>query len=131
MLGQIDSPQATSALAVLAVFNTRPNVRGRAASTLVRRDPRDYVGRLIGLIRKPFKYQVRPVNGPGSVGELFVEGERFNVRRLYEFQPITDPTMLATVVQPSVPFDPFGAQYLLEASGGPAAPGADTKSSIR
>jgi len=86
MLGQIDSPEATSALAVLAVFNTRPNVRGRAASTLARRDPRDYVGRLIGLIRKPFKYQVRPVNGPGSTGELFVEGERFNVRRLYEFQ---------------------------------------------
>jgi tetratricopeptide (TPR) repeat protein len=124
LLGQIDSPAATSALAVLAVFNTRPNVRGRAASTLVRRDPRDYVGQLIGLIRKPFKYQVRPVNGPGSVGELFVEGERFNVRRLYEFQPINDPTMLRLLSQPSVPFDSFGAQYLLAAlrrSGGALA----------
>ena len=122
LLGQIDSPTATSALAVMAVFNTRPNVRSRAASTLVRRDPRDYVGQLIGLIRKPFKYQVRPVNGPGSVGELFVEGERFNVRRLYEFQPINDPTMLRLLSQPSVPFDSFGAQYLLAASGGPVAP---------
>ena len=26
---------------------------------------------------------MRPVAGPGSRGELFVEGERFNVRRLY------------------------------------------------
>jgi hypothetical protein len=123
MLGQIDSPQATSALAVLAVFNTRPNVRGRAASTLVRRDPRDYVGRLIGLIRKPFKYQVRPVNGPGSTGELFVEGERFNVRRLYEFQPVTNQAVLDRLNSLSVPFDPFAAQNLVLASAAPGTTG--------
>ena len=116
MLGQIDSPEATSALAVLAIFNTRPVVRGLAASTLARRDPRDYAGRLIGLIRKPFKYTVRPVNGPGSVGELFVEGERFNVRRLYEFQPITNPNLLQRMQTSSVPFDPFSLQNVMMAS---------------
>jgi hypothetical protein len=121
MLGQIDSPEATSALAALAVFNTRPVVRGRAASTLVRRDPRDYVGRLIGLIRKPFKYTVRPVNGPGSVGELFVEGERFNVQRLYELQPIADPARFQRFYTSSIPFDPFSVQNILMAS---AASGA-------
>jgi Pretoxin HINT domain/HEAT repeats len=116
MLGQIDSPEATSALAVLAVFNTRPIVRGLAASTLARRDPRDYVGRLISLVRKPFKYTVRPVNGPGSVGELFVEGERFNVRRLYELQGIENPARLQRFYPSSVPFDPFSMQNVLMAS---------------
>jgi len=121
MLGQVDSPQATSALAVLAVFNTHPNVRGRAASTLARRDPRDYVGRLIGLIRKPFKYQVRPVNGPGTTGELFVEGERFNVRRRYEFLPVTNQSVLDRLNSLSVPFDPFSAQNLVLAAAGAGA----------
>jgi Pretoxin HINT domain len=116
MLGQIDSPEATSALAVLAVFNTRPIVRGLAASTLARRDPRDYVGRLISLVRKPFKYTVRPVNGPGSVGELFVEGERFNVQRLYELQAIENPARLQRFYTSSVPFDPFSVQNILMAS---------------
>jgi HEAT repeats len=82
MLGQIDGPSASIALAALAVFNTSAQVRQRATETLARRDPRDVVGRLIGLIRKPFKYQVRPSNGPGSTGVLFVEGERFNVQRI-------------------------------------------------
>ncbi len=38
---------------------------------------------MIGLLRKRVKYEVRPVGGPGSPGVLFVEGERFNVQRLY------------------------------------------------
>ena len=62
----------------------RPNVRGEAIETLTHRDPRDVVGRLIAMIHKPYKYQVRPVNGPGSPGELFVEGERFNIQRFYQ-----------------------------------------------
>ena len=41
-------------------------VRRRAIETLTRRDPRDVVGRLISLIHKPFKYQVRHVIGPGG-----------------------------------------------------------------
>jgi hypothetical protein len=31
----------------------------------------------------PIKYEVRPVGGPGSPGVLFVEGQRFNVQRVY------------------------------------------------
>ena len=58
--------------------------------------------RLIGLIRKPFKYQVRPVAGPGSTGVLFVEGEKFNVQRVYRSMPI-NPSLL-----------PSGAQSLSE-----------------
>ena len=55
---------------------------------LALRDPRDVVGRLITLVRRPYKYEVRTGNGPGSVGELVVDGERFDLRRLYQFPTI-------------------------------------------
>ncbi len=52
MLGQIDGPTASNALAALAIFNPSPEVRARATETLARRDPRDVIGRLIGLIKQ-------------------------------------------------------------------------------
>ncbi len=84
MLGQIDGPAASNALAALALYNPSAQVRARATETLNRRDPRDIVGRLVYLVRKPFKYEVERIGGPGTVGELFVEGERFNIRRFYQ-----------------------------------------------
>lgn len=117
MLGQIDGPVASTSLAAIAVFNASGKVRGRAAETLMRRDPRDVVDRLIGVVRKPFKFQVRLVNGPGSPGELFVEGEKFNVRRLYTMTPV-DPTQIpARIFSADVPFDPFSSSNLLMAAG--------------
>ena len=88
VLGQIDSPGSTRALAMLAVFSESAEVRGKATETLQRRDPRDFVGFLVGLIRDPIKYQVKPVGGPGSPGALFVNGKQFNVQRLYEPPPM-------------------------------------------
>ncbi len=83
MLGQIDGPRAAAALATMALFFPDGAPRSRAVETLGRRDPRDIVGRLIALIRKPYTYKVRPIYGMGSVGELFVEGETSNVYRAY------------------------------------------------
>ena len=84
MLGQIEGPSASNGLAVLAVFSPRTEVRRRATETLETGAIRaTSSGELIGLVHKPYKYQVRHVNGPGSPGELFVEGERFNVQRFY------------------------------------------------
>jgi tetratricopeptide (TPR) repeat protein len=112
MLGQIDGPTATNALAALAIFSADPEVRNRATGTLKHRDPRDVVGRLITMIHKPFKYQVRPVNGPGSPGELFVEGERFNIQRFYENLQIVPMSRLFT---PDIPFNPFSTANILTA----------------
>jgi tetratricopeptide (TPR) repeat protein len=116
MLGQIDGPSASNGLAVLAVFSPIAEVRRRAIETLTRRDPRDVVGRLIGLIHKPYKYQVRHVNGPGSPGELFVEGERFNIQRFY--QNITNGAWLSMgrIFTPDIPFDPFSFRNLVLAT---------------
>jgi Pretoxin HINT domain len=116
MLGQIDGPSASNGLAVMAVFSPAAEVRGRATETLARRDPRDVIGRLIGLVQKPYKYQVRHVNGPGSPGELFVEGERFNIQRFYQNQTPTFMLNQGRIYSPDVPFDPFNLRNLMLAT---------------
>ena len=119
MLGQIDGPSASNGLAALAIFSPSSEVRRRATETLKGRDPRDVVGKLIGLVKKPYKYQVRHVNGPGSPGELFVEGEKFNIQRLYvnPTNPM-DAYVLAMgrIFTPDVPFDPFNVRNLILAT---------------
>jgi hypothetical protein len=100
LFAQIDAPAASRALALLAVSSPSAEVRRTATEILARRDPRDFVGLVIGLLRKPIKYQVRPVNGPGSIGAVFVEGERFNVRRLYR-SPALPADTLAVLANPA------------------------------
>jgi tetratricopeptide (TPR) repeat protein len=113
MLGQIDGPSASNALAAIAVFSPAAEARRRAIETLTRRDPRDFVGRLVGMIRKPFKYEVRRPNGPRSPGELFVEGERYNIRRFYQNESRTDAIDRGRLFfTPDVPFNPFSLQNL-------------------
>jgi len=88
VFGHIDAPDASRGLAALAVFGASPEVRRAAAETLTRRDRRDYLDLLIGALRDPIRYEVRPVGGPGSPGALFVHGKRFNVQRLYAPPPV-------------------------------------------
>ena len=132
MLGQIDGPTASNGLAALAVLSPAAEVRRRAIETLTRRDPRDVVGRLIGLIHKPYKYQVRHVNGPGQPGELFVEGERFNIQRLYQNQARAPALEQGRLFTPDVPFDPFSARNIAMATmtGYTANPAALTFTTI-
>jgi hypothetical protein len=123
MFGQIDGPSASSALAALAILSPSPDVRAQALQTLLRRDPRDVVGRLIGLLHKPYKYDVRRSGGAGSPDVLFIEGERFSIQRLYENQS-PDVALQAAggrIYSPDVPFDPFSIQNGIMASGAWAA----------
>ncbi len=83
LLGQVDAPAASRALAALAVLPKAAEVRRAAVETLRQRDPRDFVRLWIGLVRKPIRYEVKPVGGPGMPGTLMVEGQRANVRRVY------------------------------------------------
>ncbi len=107
LLGQVDSPSASRALAGLAVLSKSAEIRRIAVETLRRRDPRDFVRLWIALIRKPIKFEVRPVGGPGSPGVLFVEGEKANLKRLY-----SPPTM------PNVPI-PQGTRVSYDNNGLP------------
>lgn len=83
ILGRIDSPQSTQRLAQIALLGASEESRRAARETLRHRDPRDYAPHLIKQLRELIRYEVRPVSGPGSTGVLYVEGSRFNVRRLY------------------------------------------------
>ncbi|SIO58322.1 Pretoxin HINT domain-containing protein [Singulisphaera sp. GP187] len=122
MLGQIDAGTASRALATLSVFGKSAEVRRVATETLKRRDPRDFVTLLVELLRDPIKYEVRPVNGPGSQGVLFIEGKQFNVRRVYTTQPIPFERIPPRLFDSSIPFEPFTPQNLWLANGAPGAP---------
>jgi hypothetical protein len=88
LLGQIDAPTASRALATVAVFGASAEVRQASIEKLRTRDASDFMALWVGMIRKPFKLEVQHVGGPGSPGVLFVEGEQFNVRRLYDAPPL-------------------------------------------
>ena len=87
LLGQIDAPSASRALASLAVMGATGDVRGRTADALVKRDPREFAGVLFSVIRDPIEYEVREVDGPGKPGELYVHGQRMNRRFFYAAPP--------------------------------------------
>ena len=107
LLGQVEGPTASNALAALAVFNPSVEVRRQATNALGRRDPRDVVGRLINLINRPYKYKVQPGNGPGSSGVLLVDGETFDIRRFYYFPRydarLAPATMSLPIMTPTLP----------------------------
>ena len=85
LFSQIEGPAASFGLALMAIDRSSPDVRERAARALQFRDPRDLIGRLIALIHKPYKYEVKPATTPGTPGLLFVDGECFDLQRFYRF----------------------------------------------
>jgi hypothetical protein len=89
---RIDAPGASRAMAMLAVFSPFPAIRQESKEILRRRDPRDFAGLLVGLMGDPVKYTVKQVGGPGTPGELLVEGQEANVRRVYT--PLAPPTLM-------------------------------------
>ena len=63
LLSQIEGPSASFFLAVLALHGRSPAVTERAALALARRDPRDVIGRLIGLVHRPLQVPGRAGSG--------------------------------------------------------------------
>uniref|UniRef100_UPI00301CF597 hypothetical protein n=1 Tax=Paludisphaera sp. TaxID=2017432 RepID=UPI00301CF597 len=92
VLSRIEGPEASLALATLAVYSPHAALRSDAAALLQRRDPREFAGFLALQLRDEVKYKVKPVEGPGSQGELLVEGDDAHVRRVY--RPMQAPQIL-------------------------------------
>jgi len=88
VLGRIDAPASSRALADLAVDAATADVRKAAAETLRRRDPNDFFARLIDRLLDPVRYKVRPVGGPGESGEIRIEGDRVDLARVYTAPPL-------------------------------------------
>ena len=83
VLTRMDKPISSKVLALVAVYGKTTDVRRRAIDILRARPSDDFLDLLVGLMIDPFKYEVKPVGGPGSPGVLFVEGEKFKVNRFY------------------------------------------------
>ncbi len=138
VLGQIDSPGASRALAMLALSSPSAEVRQHASRTLTRRNPRNFAPFLVGLFRDPIKYEVKKVKGPGSHGELLVKNKDANVKRIYtplEMPTVSmlpsdrmgvdangQPVIFRPISQFSMPITPAAAADLMFGTGGPAVP---------
>jgi hypothetical protein len=115
LLGQIDSANATRAMALLAVRTKSKEVRTSVIQQLKRRDFRDVASFLVTLLRDRildpdfasdpilYRFQLQPIgaDGFGSQGILLVKGPRYSVVRSYSVdetygersvsQLVTDP----------------------------------------
>jgi hypothetical protein len=105
MLGQIDCPSSSHTLAALALFSRSRDVQKSAIEQLKRRDPRDFVDAMIGLMRHPLKVEVRQIGPADQPGVLIVEGEKSRAKRIYEVPQVVAPNL-------------FGPGYVVTQSDG-------------
>jgi hypothetical protein len=68
LLGQIEGPIASKAIAVLAVYGKSSNVRRHATELLRGRPAEEFLDMLVAFMKDLLKYEVKPVGGPGSPG---------------------------------------------------------------
>jgi hypothetical protein len=87
LLGQVDDPLSSRAIADQAVWTRFDSVRRAAIKVLKKRPPRDYAGKLVEMIHGTIRYQVQPVSGPNSRGALAIEAPRFRMLRTYDVPP--------------------------------------------
>ncbi|WP_422931832.1 sigma-70 family RNA polymerase sigma factor [Singulisphaera sp. PoT] len=93
VLGQIESPASTKALALLAMAGSGATVQRAACETLARRDHHEALGLLVSLLRDPepnrksvvYRFQMLPIGalGPASPGVTFIEGRKGNLLQFY------------------------------------------------
>jgi hypothetical protein len=83
LLLRIETPSSSKVIALIAVYGKTKEIRRGAIEELRTRKSEEYLELLTGLMTDEHKYEVRQVGGPGSTGILFVEGQKFNVRRFY------------------------------------------------
>jgi hypothetical protein len=120
ILGQIEAPGSSRGLALLGLFSPSASVRQACAEMLRRRDPREFAGLLVAMIRNPVKYKVRPVGGPGSPGVLMVEGSQADTQRQYSpppspsYIPAFNDTVFPDANGQPVIYHPLGYYALME-----------------
>lgn len=86
LLSRIDCPASSHALAAMSLSDRWPEVPPFAIRELKRRDPRDYMGAMIGLMRHPVKYYLNPIPPRCTAGMLVILGEHTRTERIYEVQ---------------------------------------------
>jgi hypothetical protein len=122
ILGQVDAPGASRALCLMSLFSPFPEIRGLSIQILRRRDPREFAGLLVGMLRDRAKYEVKPVGGPGSSGTVTIVGDAFDSQRRYSPPPaptyipeFNDTVFLDAYGQPVI-YHPLGHYALADAA---------------
>jgi hypothetical protein len=87
LLGQIDDPSSSRAIANQAVQSQFESVRRAAIETLKKRPPRDYAGNLVEMVHGSIRYEVQDVPGLNSRGALAIDAPRFRMVRTYDVPP--------------------------------------------
>ncbi len=88
LFSQIDGPGASYCILALAINSPSSEVRSHAGRALKFRDPREVIGWLTRLLRKPYKYKILEGDRAGSVATLLVDGEKFDRRRFYRYSDV-------------------------------------------
>ena len=114
VLGQIDAPVALRALCLMSLFSPFPEIRGSTVEALRRRDPREFAGLLVSMIRDRVKYKVKSVGGPGSPGIVTIEGDAANTQRRYS--PPSAPTYIPAINDTVFP-DAYGQPVVFHPLG--------------
>jgi len=91
LLGQIDDPRSSRALADLAVISRSEYVRQAVIEVLKKRPKRDYAGQLVEMIRGKIRHTVIPVDGPGSTGALVLDTPRIRMVLTYDTPAVFQP----------------------------------------
>ncbi len=83
MLSLIDCPASSHSLVALSLFESWPEGRSFAIGVLKRRDPRDFMDELIGLMHRPFAYHINPAGPNGEPASLVIDGDKTRIQRDY------------------------------------------------
>ena len=98
----------------MSLFSPFPEIRSSTVEILRRRDPREFAGLLVGMIRDRVKYKVNAVGGPGSPGVVTIEGDSANTQRRYSpppaptYIPAINDTVFTDAYGQPVIFHPLG-----------------------
>ena len=64
------------------------------------------------MIHKPFKYEVKPIEGAGSQGGVFAEGERYDVYREYDLVRFRPDLLPRRIFSRDLPYNSTIDPYL-------------------
>ena len=133
LLGQIDDPSSSRAIAAQAVSTRFLSVRRDAIELLKGRPERDYAADLVEMIHGAVRYEVQPVSGTYSRGALAIDAPQFRMLRTYDVPPAFQ---LASSFRGYVGYDPNGLPIVVSGrelermrmdSGSPTAVAADLR----
>ena len=88
LFGQIRSPSSSKALTAILLYAPSDDVARAAAETLRDRDPVEVARPIVGMLRKPWTYRLKPFRGTKQLEtEMVLSTAAFTVQRFYKSSP--------------------------------------------